>query len=109
MASGQKITPDTLIIFDEIQACPEALNSLKYFWRNAGACSCIDGKSGHQRSRPCAFKYNNVIRERFRQARRTDGRTKNTAHLGFASVAACEGKQVVPVQRGKGRRKSEGV
>ena len=31
MASGQKITPDTLIIFDEIQACPEALNSLKYF------------------------------------------------------------------------------
>lgn len=31
MASGQKITTDTLIIFDEIQACPEALNSLKYF------------------------------------------------------------------------------
>lgn len=29
---GQKITPEkTLIIFDEIQACPEALNSLKYF------------------------------------------------------------------------------
>jgi predicted AAA+ superfamily ATPase len=26
---------DTLIIFDEIQACPEALNSLKYFHENA--------------------------------------------------------------------------
>ena len=31
MASGQGITPDTLIIFDEIQACEEALNSLKHF------------------------------------------------------------------------------
>ena len=31
MASGQKITKDTLIIFDEIQACEEALNCLKYF------------------------------------------------------------------------------
>ncbi len=31
MASGKKITADTLIIFDEIQACEEALNSLKYF------------------------------------------------------------------------------
>jgi len=35
MASGQKITKDTLIIFDEIQACPEALNSLKYFCEDA--------------------------------------------------------------------------
>lgn len=35
MASGQKITTDTLIIFDEIQACPEALNSLKYFCEDA--------------------------------------------------------------------------
>lgn len=35
MASGQKITPDTLIIFDEIQACEEALNSLKYFREDA--------------------------------------------------------------------------
>ena len=30
--SGQKIMPrDTLVIFDEIQSCPNALNSLKYF------------------------------------------------------------------------------
>ena len=35
MASGQRITKDTLIIFDEIQACEEALNSLKYFHEDA--------------------------------------------------------------------------
>lgn len=35
MASGTKITKDTLIIFDEIQACEEALNSLKYFKEDA--------------------------------------------------------------------------
>lgn len=35
MASGQRITKDTLIVFDEIQACPEALNSLKYFCEDA--------------------------------------------------------------------------
>ena len=31
LVSGRKITEDTLIIFDEIQACSAALNSLKYF------------------------------------------------------------------------------
>lgn len=31
MASGQRINPETLLIFDEIQSCPEALNTLKYF------------------------------------------------------------------------------
>ncbi|MCF0220740.1 MAG: ATP-binding protein [Fibrobacter sp.] len=35
MARGQKITPRTLIIFDEIQACEEALNTLKYFCEDA--------------------------------------------------------------------------
>ena len=35
MASGSRITKDTLIIFDEIQACEEALNSLKYFHEDA--------------------------------------------------------------------------
>lgn len=35
MASGHKITTDTLLIFDEIQACPNALNSLKYFCEDA--------------------------------------------------------------------------
>ena len=37
LISGTKIeTEDTLIIFDEIQECPEALNSLKYFKEKAG-------------------------------------------------------------------------
>lgn len=36
MISGRKILPDkTLIIFDEIQECPEALNTLKYFKEKA--------------------------------------------------------------------------
>jgi len=36
MIAGQKIFPEkTLIIFDEIQECPEALNSLKYFKEKA--------------------------------------------------------------------------
>ena len=35
-ASGEKITPNrTLIFFDEIQECPDALNSLKYFCEEA--------------------------------------------------------------------------
>jgi len=35
VASGIKISPDTLIIFDEIQECPRAVTSLKYFNENA--------------------------------------------------------------------------
>ncbi len=36
MISGSKIQPsETLIIFDEIQECPEALNTLKYFKEKA--------------------------------------------------------------------------
>ena len=36
LANGKKINPDTtLIIFDEIQECPNALNSLKYFCEEA--------------------------------------------------------------------------
>ena len=36
LASGKKINPlTTLIIFDEIQECPNALNSLKYFCEEA--------------------------------------------------------------------------
>lgn len=36
MAGGQAILPGkTLLIFDEIQDCPEVLNSLKYFCENA--------------------------------------------------------------------------
>lgn len=35
MASGCKITKNSLLIFDEIQACPNALNTLKYFCEDA--------------------------------------------------------------------------
>ena len=35
VSTGKKITPQTLVIFDEIQACPAALNSLKYFCEDA--------------------------------------------------------------------------
>ena len=36
LVKGVTITPkDTLIIFDEIQECPEALNTLKYFYEEA--------------------------------------------------------------------------
>ena len=36
MINGEKILPEeTLIILDEIQECPEALNSLKYFKEKA--------------------------------------------------------------------------
>lgn len=36
LISGEKILPEkTLIIFDEIQECPEALNALKYFKEKA--------------------------------------------------------------------------
>ena len=36
MITGEKILPgETLVIFDEIQECPEALNSLKYFKEKA--------------------------------------------------------------------------
>ncbi|HCB94130.1 MAG TPA: ATPase [Selenomonas sp.] len=36
MAGGQDIAPGkTLLVFDELQECPEALNSLKYFCENA--------------------------------------------------------------------------
>jgi len=35
IAADVNITPDTLIIFDEVQECPRALTSLKYFNENA--------------------------------------------------------------------------
>ena len=36
LASGQRILPEkTLIIFDEVQDCPNVINSMKYFCENA--------------------------------------------------------------------------
>lgn len=47
LIAEQKIVPGkTLIIFDEVQECPEALNALKYF--SAQILSCRHDKSaGH--------------------------------------------------------------
>ena len=49
MIAGEKILPEkTLVIFDEIQECPEALNTLKYFKEKANeyhviaAGSCLE-------------------------------------------------------------------
>ena len=41
MISGEKIQPgETLILFDEIQECPEALNTLKYFKEKSERIPC---------------------------------------------------------------------
>ena len=45
LAIGKKITPKTLIIFDEIQACESALNSLKYFYEDAPQYSVVGAGS----------------------------------------------------------------
>lgn len=46
MISGERILPnETLIIFDEIQECPEALNSLKYFKEKANDYHVITASS----------------------------------------------------------------
>ncbi len=46
MISGTKIAPnDTLIILDEIQECPSALNALKYFKENANEYHVITAGS----------------------------------------------------------------
>lgn len=42
LAAGHKISPhDTLLVFDEIQAMPQALASLKYFYENAPEYSIL--------------------------------------------------------------------
>ena len=46
MISGEKIQPgETLIIFDEIQECPEALNTLKYFKEKANEYHVVSAGS----------------------------------------------------------------
>lgn len=46
MISGKKILPETtLIIFDEVQECPEALNTLKYFMEKANEYHIITAGS----------------------------------------------------------------
>ena len=63
MASGQKIVPeDTLIIFDEIQDCPNVINSLKYFCENAPQyhIACAGSLLGIALSKPSSFPVGKV-------------------------------------------------
>ena len=63
MASSQKIVPeDTLIIFDEIQDCPNVINSLKYFCENAPQyhIACAGSLLGIALSKPSSFPVGKV-------------------------------------------------
>lgn len=63
MASGQKIQPEnTLIIFDEIQDCPDVINSLKYFCENAPQYHivCAGSLLGVALSKPSSFPVGKV-------------------------------------------------
>ncbi len=66
MASGEIIsidTPeDTLIVFDEIQECPNALNTLKYFCENTPHyhVACAGSLLGIAMSKPASFPVGKV-------------------------------------------------
>lgn len=62
MASGQKITPETLVIFDEIQDYPCVINSLKYFCENAPQyhIACAGSLLGIALSSPASFPVGKV-------------------------------------------------
>ena len=63
MAGGQDILPGkTLLIFDEIQDCPEVLNSLKYFCENAPEYHVVSAGSllGITLAKPSSFPVGKV-------------------------------------------------
>ena len=63
LASGQKIVPGkTLIIFDEVQSCPEAINSMKYFCENAPQfhIACAGSLLGVALAKPSSFPVGKV-------------------------------------------------
>ncbi len=66
MASGEVIRQDdpekTLIVFDEIQECPNALNTLKYFYENTPQyhVACADSLLGIALSKPASFPVGKV-------------------------------------------------
>ena len=63
LASGQKILPGkTLIIFDEVQDCPNVINSLKYFCENAPEhhLACAGSLLGIALSKPSSFPVGKV-------------------------------------------------
>jgi hypothetical protein len=66
MASGERLTwdspQDTLIVFDEIQECPNALNTLKYFSENTPHfhVACAGSLLGITLSKPASFPVGKV-------------------------------------------------
>lgn len=63
LVSGQKIEPDsTLIIFDEVQDCPEVIHSLKYFCENAPQyhIACAGSLLGIALAKPSSFPVGKV-------------------------------------------------
>lgn len=63
LASAQQIVPeDTLIIFDEIQDCPNVINSLKYFCENAPEyhVACAGSLLGITLAKPSSFPVGKV-------------------------------------------------
>lgn len=62
-ASNQKIEPEkTLIIFDEVQDCPNVINSMKYFCENAPQyhIACAGSLLGIALSKPSSFPVGKV-------------------------------------------------
>lgn len=58
LASGQKITKEnTLIIFDEVQDCPDVLNAMKYFYENGNEyhVACAGSLLGIALAKPSSF------------------------------------------------------
>lgn len=63
LASGQKIVPEkTLIIFDEVQDCPQVINSMKYFCENAPQyhIACAESLLGIALAKPSSFPVGKV-------------------------------------------------
>lgn len=63
LASGQKIEAEnTLIIFDEVQDCPEVINSMKYFCENAPQyhVACAGSLLGITLAKPSSFPVGKV-------------------------------------------------
>jgi hypothetical protein len=63
LASGQKIVPEkTLIIFDEVQDCPNVINAMKYFCENAPQyhVACAGSLLGIALAKPSSFPVGKV-------------------------------------------------
>lgn len=63
LVSGQKILPEkTLIVFDEVQDCPNVINTMKYFCENAPEyhVTCAGSLLGIALARPSSFPVGKV-------------------------------------------------